>query len=454
MQLPSEFLSRMQRLLGPEYPAFLNSFTLERTQGLRVNPLKCTPQDFMARKLFDLQPVPWCAEGFYYQSTDRPGKHPLYEAGVYYIQEPSAMAVGALASAKPGEWVLDLCAAPGGKTTHLAGDMQGSGLLVANEIHPGRAKILSQSVERAGITNAVVTNESPDRLAQRFPHCFDCVVVDAPCSGEGMFRKDETAVREWTPEAQAFCAARQDQILDKAADMLRPGGRLVYSTCTFAPEENEGALSRLLARRSELSIQCVERFPWFSPGRPDWVKDGNPQAAYAFRLWPHHVRGEGHFCALLRANSDGERARASAAQALPSHSVPVQWKNFKDSFLTGQMQGRLARHGDHLWLLPEEMPDLSGMRTLRTGVQLGVIKKDRFEPAHAFALACPANSVRQTVNFASDSPQALRYLKGEALAVQGGAGWSLVTVDGFALGWGKISGGQIKNHYPKGIRWK
>ena len=228
MSLPTAFCARMQALLGEEYPDFLESLTGVRSLGLRVNPLRIPPADFAARAVFPLKPVPWCAEGFYYPASARPGKHALYEAGVYYIQEPSAMSVGAIADAKPGEWVLDLCAAPGGKTTHLAGRMQGEGILIANEIHPARAKILAQSVERAGIRNAAVTNETPARLAARFPEAFDCVVVDAPCSGEGMFRKDEDAAGEWDEASPAMCAARQDEILDEAVKMVRPGGRVVY----------------------------------------------------------------------------------------------------------------------------------------------------------------------------------------------------------------------------------
>ena len=256
MALPAAFEQRMQRLLGEEYPAFRDALARPQARGLRVSPLKIAPEQFAAQAPFTLTPVPWAPEGFFYPDTQRPGRHPYYEAGVYYIQEPSAMAVGALADAKPGERVLDLCAAPGGKTTHLAGRMHGEGLLVANEIHAGRAAILAQSIERMGVQNCIVCNETPERLAQRFPEFFDCIVVDAPCSGEGMFRKDDNpAQSEWTPELPSFCAARQAEILDRAADMLAGGGRLIYSTCTFAPEEDEGTLSRFLERHPEFSVQ-------------------------------------------------------------------------------------------------------------------------------------------------------------------------------------------------------
>jgi NOL1/NOP2/sun family putative RNA methylase len=242
--LPQLFLDRMKQMLEEEYPAFLNSYEDARYQALRINPSKTDTDRFTEETSFHLQPVPWEANGFYYEKEDQPGKHPYHEAGVYYIQEPSAMAPAAYLDAQPGEKVLDLCAAPGGKSTQIAAAMQGKGLLVSNEIHPARAKILSENIERMGIRNAMVTNESPQALASVFTEYFDRIMVDAPCSGEGMFRKNEQACDEWSPENVKTCAARQQEILSCAASMLRPGGRIVYSTCTFAPEENEGTIAR------------------------------------------------------------------------------------------------------------------------------------------------------------------------------------------------------------------
>lgn len=452
MPLPTAFCARMQTLLGEEYPAFADSLAAERSLGLRVNPLRTAPGDFAARGLFPLTPVPWCAEGFYYPAAARPGKHALYEAGVYYIQEPSAMAVGAVADAKPGEWVLDLCAAPGGKTTHLAGRMRGQGVLIANEIHPARAKILAQSVERAGIRNAAVTNETPQRLAAYFPEAFDCVVVDAPCSGEGMFRKDEDAAGEWDEGSPAMCAARQDEILDEAVKMVRPGGRLVYSTCTFAPEENEGTLTRLLARHPDFSIAVVEGYPWFAPARPDWWPDAPASAMHAFRLWPHKLAGEGHFCALLVRDGDGEREQPAPAK--PLAKLPPEFTDFAKDTLRAPLDAAILRAGDRLWAAPSDLPALDGLRVLRTGLELGTLKKGRFEPAHALALALMPGEARRAVDFPSDSTEITRYLKGETLPVDGENGWTLVCADGFALGWGKAVNGTLKNHYPKGLRWK
>lgn len=453
MALPTAFLTRMERLLGEEYPDFVRAMEGPRAFGLRINPLK-EPQTlppFAAR--FGLHPVSWAREGYYYDPETRPGRHPYYEAGMYYIQEPSAMAVGALADPKPGERVLDLCAAPGGKTTHLAGRMQGEGILIANEIHPGRAKTLSQSVERAGIRNCMVTNETPQRLADRFPGYFDCIVVDAPCSGEGMFRKEEIAVTEWTEDAPVKCAARQDEILDCAVTMLRPGGRLVYSTCTFAPEEDEGSVQRLLDRYPEMQVETVPGDAHFAPGRPDWTENGHPSLAQTFRLFPHRLDGEGHFAAVLR-KTDGETGRAPAlAQCLPDKKIPGEYRIFEAENLRVKFKN-LTLCGDQLWALPDDLPGGNGLRVLRQGLQLGTVRKGRFEPAHALALALREEDAQRVIDLPAEQPLVERYLRGEAIPWDGENSWTLVLTDGYSLGWGKTSGGVLKNHYPKGLRWK
>ncbi len=452
MILPEAFQKRMQTLLQEEYPAFLQSFSMPRSLGLRVNPLRCKPEAFAGMAPFPLAPVSWCPEGFYYPPESRPGKHPYYDAGVYYIQEPSAMAVGVIAAAQPGEWVLDLCAAPGGKTTHFAGQMDGKGVLMANEIHPVRAKTLAQSIERCGICNAVVTNESPERLAAHFQGVFDCVVVDAPCSGEGMFRKEPEAIREWTENTPDACAARQDEILDFAVQMLRPGGRLIYSTCTFAPVENEGTITRLLSRNPDLSILATEGLPWFSAGQPDWYPGAPPAVACSLRLWPHKLHGEGHFCAkLIRTGQSPARAGDKRiSEALPSECASF-WDSIKSAMPYSMA---LVRQKDKLWAIPETMPKLDGLRVLRAGAELGVLKKGRFEPAHALSHMLRPAAFPQTVSFAPDSIEVQRYLMGETLPVAGHLrGWVLVCVGDFALGWGKASDGVLKNHYPKGLRW-
>ena len=288
--IPNLFKQRMQQMLDEEYPAFEESLRQEPYQALRINTLKADPADFLKKELFLLRPVPWADNGFYYAPGDVPGKHPYHAAGVYYIQEPSAMAPAEYLQAKPGEKVLDLCGAPGGKSTQIAADMQGEGILVCNEIHPARAKILSENVERMGICNAVVANESPQRLAEAFPEYFDKILVDAPCSGEGMFRKNEDACREWSLENVALCAKRQDGILACAARMLAFGGRIVYSTCTFAPEENEGTVSRFLRDHPEFEAVSVKKAEGMTGGRQDWILDAAEGIANTVRLFPHRLR--------------------------------------------------------------------------------------------------------------------------------------------------------------------
>lgn len=450
MALPEAFLSRMQRLLGEEYPAFLDSLSQQRSGGLRVHPEKIEPTAFAARAPFSLVPVPWAAEGFAYGEGDRPGLHPWHDAGVYYMQEPSAMAVGALADPKPGERVLDLCAAPGGKTTHLAGRMKRQGILIANEIHPQRAAVLAQNIERMGIPHCAVLNETPERLAARFAGYFDCVVVDAPCSGEGMFRKDDTAVTEWTPDSPARCAVRQSSILDAAAAMMRPGGRMIYSTCTFSPEENEGSISRFLERHPEFSVAQVE-MPYFAAGHPEWIENGHLDVQNTFRLWPHRLHGEGHYVAALY-KTDGDEGSVPVITPMRERDVPTDWLSLSSELLTRPLNGVLQRGRDVLWLVPKDMPELRGLKVRRVGIELGTLRRGRMNPAHALSHALMPTHIARMVSYPAESEEIRRYLHGETLPTTQPKGWVIVGADEFPLGWGKSAGGILKNHYPKGLR--
>ena len=437
--LPAAFLERMKRLLGDEYEAFLASYDRPRNTGLRLNPRKAA-----GAPPFCAERVPWERNGFYLLPDVRPGLHPYHDAGLYYLQEPSAMAPAGLLDAQPGEVVLDLCAAPGGKATQLAAAMEGQGLLVCNEIHPKRARILSSNVERLGVTNALVLNEHPAKLAERFPRFFDRILVDAPCSGEGMFRKEDAAVTDWSEETVAMCAERQGEILRSAADMLRPGGRLVYSTCTFAPEENEGVISRFLHDRPDFFAETVDA-PWFDRGRPEWIADPADGVERAFRLWPHKLRGEGHFAAVLRRSREEERTLPALqkTEALPE---PVR------AFLAENglpLSGGAVTFGDSVFLAPELLPDLRGLRVLRAGLELGEVRKGRFVPAHALALALTDFPV--AADFPAGSPEIDAYLHGQTL-FSPRSGWTLVCADGHPLGWAKGADGVLKNHYPKGLR--
>lgn len=484
--LPEKFLERMQNMLGEEYPAFLESLSGKRYRALRLNPLKTRIQEGKEKLPFTLSPVPWTKNGFYYEEEEQPGKHPYHEAGLYYIQEPSAMApvpclmeerasvaaiperqeehVSAAAiperqeePATPGR-VLDLCAAPGGKSTQIAEYMRGHGMLITNEINPQRAKILSENIERMGISNAIVLNETPESLSKRFIAFFDRILVDAPCSGEGMFRKNDNAGEEWSEENVALCAERQDGILDCAATMLKPGGRLVYSTCTFAPAEDEGSVSRFLETHPDFCLEKEER------------------------LMPHKIKGEGHFLAVLHREGG---LLSSAATAGTEKSLTLkdcrEFLDFAKEALTipaeELTEGKiLLRFGEQLYLAPAETPSLRGLKVLRPGLHLGTVKKNRFEPSHALALFLKKEQAVHAVNLAGDGTAVRKYLEGQTLTIGEGCdvemvhiitrgrmaaeqadvslpkGWCLVCVDGYSLGWGKAAGAVLKNHYPKGLR--
>ncbi len=458
--LPEKFLERMQNMLGEEYPAFLESLSGKRYRALRINPLKTEIQEGKEKLPFALSPVPWTKNGFYYEEEEQPGKHPYHEAGLYYIQEPSAMAPVPclMEEAASPERVLDLCAAPGGKSTQIVEYMRGRGMLITNEIHPQRAKILSENIERMGISNAIVLNETPESLSKKFIAFFDRILVDAPCSGEGMFRKNDNAGEEWSEENVALCAERQDGILDCAATMLKPGGRLVYSTCTFAPTEDEGSVSRFLEAHPDFYLEKEER------------------------LMPHKVKGEGHFLAVLHREGGqlGSTATAGTEKSLALKDCK-EFLDFAKEALTIPAEeltaGKiLLRFGEQLYLAPAETPSLRGLKVLRPGLHLGTVKKNRFEPSHALALFLKKEQVVNGIHLAGDGTAVRKYLEGQTLTIGAGCdvemadimtrgrtaagqadvsrpkGWCLVCVDGYSLGWGKAAGAVLKNHYPKGLR--
>ncbi len=469
MYLPADFEKRMQDMLGTAYPVFLEGYDKEKIQSLRLNPWKVNRDDFLAKTTFHLKEVPWEKNGFYYEAEDTPGKHPYHEAGAYYIQEPSAMSPAAYLEANPGEKILDLCAAPGGKTTQIAGYMEQKGLLVCNEIHPQRAKILAENVERMGIGNALVTNEAPAKLASLFDGFFDRILVDAPCSGEGMFRKNEIAGDEWSLENVKLCAERQDEILDAADTMLRAGGRLVYSTCTFAPAENEGSISRFLMRHPDYEILEVPFFEGMDHGHVDWCnydkENVTPvsEISRTIRLWPHMLDGEGHFLAVLQKKGEvpqgytgfsknGFEKVLEANVKKPSKELSTfldfQKKTLNINILD-RFQGVIA-FGDNLYAIPEDMPSLKGLKVMRPGLHLGTLKKERFEPSHALALYLRPEEMRHECQVSMQD--ANQFLNGMTLNYEGEKGWYVITVDGYSLGWGKLAGSIMKNHYPKGLR--
>lgn len=458
VRLPEEFCIRMQKLLGAEWKEFLDSYNNNRYYGLRMNPLKTSTEEFLERMPYALEKVSWAWEGFYYREEDQPGRDVLHEIGAYYIQEPSAMAVVEVLDPRPGERVLDLCAAPGGKSTQIAGRMNGEGLLVANEVISGRARILSQNIERMGIKNCVVCNEPPERMAKFFPGYFDRIVVDAPCSGEGMFRKDEMAIEQWSVEHVQMCADRQQTILDEAAKMLKPGGVLVYSTCTFAPDENEGAISSFIQEHEDFMIEETIHDAAFAPGRADWIRNPAPGLEYTMRLWPHRIKGEGHYIARLRRMGTSliknKRDKYDVRSRIAKREEALQGFLSKELGVASgwleEQHSKVQFFGEQIYLVPEEMIPMQGMKVIRPGLHLATEKKNRLEPSHSLALALKAAETDKVMEVSRED--AVRYLHGESLPCGLQKGWTLLCFQGYPLGFGKAAGGQMKNHYPKGLR--
>lgn len=434
ISLPKAFKESMKELLKDEYDEFEKTYDEDKNVGLRHNPLKASREHFLCTVPFSLEPVSFAKEGFYYDLNERPGKHFLHEAGAYYIQEPSAMSAVEILDPCPGDKILDLCAAPGGKSTQIAGRLMGSGLLVSNEIVRERAKILSSNIERMGVSNALVISESPDALPAHFPSFFDKILVDAPCSGEGMFKKEEHALSEWSPENVMMCHNRQLMILNEASKMLKSGGVLTYSTCTFNSIENEGTVSDFLSSHPEFALEKTERF------------------------WPHLVRGEGHFVARFKKAGEAfdhkevtlDRSSNNLKKeiaAFLTDEIGIS-KDCVDSLLTNR---KIETFGENIYLLPEGISSLKGLKVERPGLHLAMSKKNRFEPAHALALSLDMKDVGRFIEI-SDA-EAEKYISGETLPCDPDLrGWVLVTARGFSLGFGKASSGMIKNHYPKGLR--
>lgn len=442
MNLPLEYMEKMKALLGEEYEEYIASFEEGRFYGLRANTLKIGAQELQEKEVFALTNVPWCDSGFYYEGEVRPAKHPYYHAGLYYLQEPSAMSPAATLPVEEGDIVLDLCAAPGGKTTQLAARLNGTGLLVANDISAGRAKTLLKNVELMGIRNAVVMSETPEKIASRLTQFFDKILVDAPCSGEGMFRKEPDMVKSWDEKMLEFCQTEQAKILEACAPMLKAGGLLLYSTCTFSPEENEKSIGDFLERHPEFEPVPIEKKNGFAAGLP-------PFEACA-RLYPHKLKGEGHFLALLRKKEESDIKAVPAEEGKWTKQMDA-FGEFAKDVLKELPDGIYKIYGDGLYLLPEGTPKLDKLRVLRTGWMLGTLKKDRFEPSQAFAMGLKKEEVKNVVDFPLEDERVIRYLKGETVEGEGKDGWTLVCVDGFPLGWAKMQKGRLKNKYA--VSW-
>ena len=454
MKLPIEYTERMKALLKPlgedEYDKYIESLDRDRYHGLRVNTLKISTENFLKITPFNLRPVPWCDTGYYYEN-EFPGRHPFYHAGLIYIQEPSAMYPGASLEIEEGDRVLDICAAPGGKSTQLAAKMKGRGILVSNDISEERVHALVKNLEMSGVTNCVITNETPENLARNFKCYFDKILVDAPCSGEGMFRKDEDAVESWQKFGNEHCRAMQDEILFYVDKMLRPGGKLVYSTCTFAPIENEETIRAFMKAHPEYKLLPLKKIAGIMPGI-----DGMEEVS---RLWPQRVEGEGHCTALLQ-KGEGTREESLTAGISKSFElleiIPEEIIDFyKKNMTVEPEEGVYLKMGEGLYRLPEVPPNLDGLKIARVGLYLGQIKGRSFKPSHPFAMAEPAQNFKRCVTLTADSEEVREYLRGDTLVLSADScedGLNAVCVEGFVLGMGQANGGIIKNLYPKGWR--
>ncbi len=505
INLPEQFKIRMKEYLGVSYEAFIASYETSEVKGIRLSsffrgdgpfamgniPLDSagdtdTLGDVGSRFLDALgagdglianwQKVPWCDNGYFLNNDEfneiRPGKHPLHEAGAYYIQEPSAMAPVAYMDIRPGDRVLDLCASPGGKSTQIAALLRGEGILVSNEIMPDRAKILSENIERMGVRNALVISEDPRNISDRFYGFFDKILVDAPCSGEGMFRRSDVAINEWSLDNVANCAKRQEWILDEAAKMLRENGTLCYSTCTFSKEENELQIVNFLERHEEFSLGEMTKF--------EGMRSGFAAGEYesvGIRIFPHEANCEGHYlCKLVKkrrmsGQESGCHEDKAVNKVMPlggfepelskkdAADLKEMYKFFDETFSEESdfkeyiKERKITRFKDRVYLLPKECPKLDGLKVLRPGLHLGTILKNRFEPGHALAKCLSCYDVKRACILEPDGDEAKKYIAGETFNFDGDLpGWYVVFAGIYPLGWGKLTNSIMKNHYPKGLR--
>ncbi|MBU5470320.1 RsmB/NOP family class I SAM-dependent RNA methyltransferase [Falcatimonas sp. MSJ-15] len=458
MNLPKQFTDSMKVLLKDEYEDYIKSFEEPRIYGLRVNTSKISVEDFLKISPFKLRQIPWIENGFFYSEDDRPAKHPYYFAGLYYLQEPSAMTPANLLPVTPGERVLDLCAAPGGKSTELAAKLAGEGLLVSNDISATRAKALLKNLELFGISNMAVVCEMPQKLAEYFPEYFDKILIDAPCSGEGMFRKDNKLIKAWLSNGPEFYSNLQKTIVTEAVKMLKPGGLMIYSTCTFSMCEDEQQIQYILDQCPEMSVVPLEKKEGFCDGMYE-LAGTSKETKGCVRLFPHKIEGEGHFVALLK--KDGELKEDLNGKRLESNvkKVPEEITEFLKHIYRDYNMDELQIFDTRAYIVPKELGSLKGLKYLRTGLLLGEIKKNRFEPSQALAMSLKMNEFDSVIDLNVDDARVIKYLKGETIDVDDiqtarDSGWQLVCVDGCPLGFGKLVNGTLKNKYLSGWRWQ
>lgn len=457
MNLPVAFEEKMKKLLGEEFPDYIKCYEEPRFYGLRVNTKKITVEKFREICPFDIRPIPWIENGFYYDGEKvQPAKHPYYFAGLYYLQEPSAMTPANRIPIEPGDKVLDVCAAPGGKATELGAKLRGEGVLIANDISNSRAKGLLKNIEVFGIGNVLVLSEEPGKIEDYFQGYFDKILIDAPCSGEGMFRKDKKMVKAWEEHGPEFFAKIQRGIVTQAARMLKPGGMILYSTCTFDPLENEGTIEYLLKEYPEFVIKDILPYEGFAQGIPEVTESKSEDFRKTVRIWPHKMHGEGHFLALLQKGEPVEEEQKKI-KSKRAKKMPEELETFLRDVTWEIDANRLEIHTERVYYMPENLPDVKGIRFLRTGLYLGDVKKNRFEPSQAFAMCLKKEEYRHTISLPVEDERVAQYLKGETIEVDDlvspkEKGWQLICVEEYPLGWGKLAGGTLKNKYLPGWR--
>ena len=445
MQLPEEFCKRMKEMLGSEYEAFIKTYDDEEHHvGLRINKAKCG--DLFSDILRDCKKVEWCDEGYYCSKDIISGKHPYHVMGLCYFQEPSAMASVEALPVKTDDYILDLCAAPGGKSTQAGSRLSDEGLLVANEIIPKRSQILAQNIERFGFSNTIVTNENPEKLKERFPNFFDKIIVDAPCSGEGMFKKEPLAAVQWSINHTLTCAERQRHIMDCAYEMLKEGGYIVYSTCTFAPCENEGVIDYMLSEYPDLTLEKTG-LDMLDEGRGEWVNSSH-DLRECRRIFPHKSDGEGHFIALLKKQGQiGGREKDQIKADKDCETAKKLFYEFEKECLNRHFEGTFKLFGENLYLIPHGI-DTDKLKLSLAGLHLGVCKKNRFEPSFALCRTLSKVDIKNTVDFKLSDIEVEKYMRGETI-FSDVSGNCAVCVDNIPLGWAKGVDGVLKNHFPK-----
>ena len=441
-KLPEPYLEQMKELLKDGFEDYLKSFEEKRVYSLRINTSKISVRDFLKINPFHLTPIPWTDDGFYYEEEDKPSKYPYYYAGLYYLQEASAMYPAQALPIEEGDIVLDCCAAPGGKSTKLANKLKGSGVLISNDISVSRAQSLLKNLEIQGVTNACVMAEDISKI-DRFNETFDKILIDAPCSGQGMFRKENDLIKAYEERGSQYYVPIQKQIISSALKMLKQGGMILYSTCTFSPQEDEDIIEYALDICPELKVLPLKKYDGFESGITKNTEN-------CVRLYPHLIKGEGHFIALLQK---GERKETQNIENSETKLPDDPFFNNVDIDLKNR---NLVRRKEKLYLEPSYIPDTQGLRVLRSGLYLGEYRHDRFEASQALASSLKYEEYKNTINFDVDDSRVIKYLKCETLDVKDKhvQGIVLVCVDHFPLGFGNISKGILKNKYPANFRYQ